>query len=244
MQFGLLGKSLGYSFSAAYFKAKFQAQGLMDHHYRNCEIPEVKEFLKLLQEEEWAGFNVTIPYKEQIIPYLADLDTAAQAIGAVNTLVPYQGNWKGFNTDYLGFQKAIQKAWPGVAFHSALVLGTGGASKAVAYALGQMGCRVQMVSRKPTAEEWSYQVAQNNLAQFKLIVNSTPLGTWPNIDECPALEPIGDLRDQYFMDLIYNPKETKWLSKARSQGAQILNGESMLRWQAEYAWELWQAAQY
>lgn len=244
MQFGLLGKSLVHSFSASYFKAKFEAQGLMDHHYRNCEIPNIEQVVKLWQDEDWAGFNVTIPYKEQIIPYLAELDSAAHDIGAVNTLVPQQGQWKGYNTDYLGFQKAISERWPKEEFKTALVLGTGGASKAVEYALRQMGCSVQMVSRIPKGEEWSYREAQNKLAQFKLIVNTTPLGTWPDIDQCPALEPRGDLKGQFFMDLIYNPKETKWLSKARAQGAEILNGESMLKWQAEYAWALWQAAQY
>jgi len=239
MRFGLIGKSLKHSFSASYFQDKFLKLGLTQHQYLNCELAEIKEINDLWSSQEWHGFNVTIPYKESIIPFLAGLSADAKAIGAVNTLLPKGDAWWGFNTDHIGFRKAIEGKWPNRKFTRALVLGTGGASKAVVYALEQMGTEVQLVSRTHNQQAISYSEAQKRLHHFQLIINTSPIGTSPNIEDCPALIPQGELSAYCFMDLIYNPEETKWLQLARQSGAEILNGYSMLIHQAEAAWEIW-----
>jgi len=240
MQFGLIGKSLVHSFSAAYFQAKFEKLHLSDYRYLNCELPSIDELSSLLADGQWQGFNVTIPYKEACIPFLDGLSPDAQSIGAVNTLVCKGDTWWGYNTDHLGFRRALEEAWPQMKVNKALVLGSGGASKAVNYALEQMEIESQIVSRNPTKEQIDYQEAQFRIQEFPLIINTSPLGTFPEVEVMPPLEPKGDLSGHYFMDLIYNPEETLWLQKARAAGASVLNGKSMLVYQAEAAWKLWQ----
>jgi shikimate dehydrogenase len=242
MNLGLIGKSLVHSFSVAYFEAKFQELALKNHHYHNCELAQIEDFPSLAQRRNWSGFNVTIPYKEQIIPFLNSLSAEAQAIGAVNTLVPEADGWRGYNTDYLGFQKAIKEQWPQLKVKKALVLGTGGAAKAVVYALEQWGSEVQLVSRSPKGQEINYQEAGRRIHDFDLVVNTTPLGTYPALEELPPLNLPQQLEEQFFIDLIYNPQESRWLRMAAERGAQTQNGAAMLKWQAEYAWSLWQDA--
>ena len=242
MKLGLIGKSLKHSFSARYFQDKFRSLNLDQHQYLNCELAQIEDLPDLWSSQDWQGFNVTIPYKEAIIPFLAGLSADAQAISAVNTLVPNGDSWWGFNTDHIGFRKAIEEKWPDRNFNQALILGTGGASKAVVFALKQMGVKTQLVSRSPNRDMISYAEAQDKIAQYQLLVNTSPSGTSPNIEECPALIPQGDLTHHCFMDLIYNPVETKWLRLARQSGAETLNGYSMLIHQAEAAWDLWKQA--
>lgn len=239
MNLGLFGESLGYSFSASYFKAKFEREGLLHHHYSNCELPSIEAVQAYLDSPDWQGFNVTIPYKQSIIPFLDGLSPDAKAIGAVNTLKRSEGKWFGYNTDHLGFRKAIINKWPDLKPNRALVLGSGGASKAIIYALKQMEVAVQLVSRSPNAEAISYLDAQNQLLNFPLVINTSPLGTFPDVEQMPLLIPQGDLQNHYFMDLIYNPERSLWLQKAEESGAQICNGYPMLVQQAEAAWEIW-----
>lgn len=242
MKFGLIGKSLLHSFSAAYFNARFQNEGPAGALYQNCELAQIEAVKPLLKDSSWTGFNVTIPYKEAIIPYLDELSPEARAIGAVNTLQRKRGQWIGHNTDHLGFRRALEEVSTLKQISEALVLGSGGASKAVQYALGQMGISSRLVSRNPGDGAVSYSEAQRELQNIHLIINTTPLGTYPQVEQSPPLKPSGDLRDHFFMDLIYNPKESRWLQKAREAGAQTLNGYSMLIHQAEAAWEIWQEA--
>lgn len=242
MQLGLIGKSLVHSFSASYFKAKFEDLGLKNYQYHNCELNSISEFPALIAHQKWQGFNVTIPYKETIIPFLAGLSVDAEAIGAVNTLVPSEQGWIGYNTDHLGFARALKERWSQANFQNALILGTGGAAKAVVFALSQMACHCQWVSRQPIDGQIDYQEAARRISDFELIVNTTPLGTFPEIDAAPPLKLPSSLEGQYCIDLIYNPPQSAFLKNTSSLGAEVMNGAAMLKWQAEYAWQLWQEA--
>lgn len=239
MRLGLIGETLGYSFSAPYFAAKFEQLNLAGHSYENVEIPSMDALESLLESSDFDGFNVTIPYKEKVMPLLNSLSKEAESIGAVNTLVRKNGGWHGANTDHIGFRRALEEATAFEDIPKALVLGSGGASKAIGFALGEMGIAYRIVSRKKQAGSLSYHQAQAQLSNYKLVVNTTPIGTFPNLEERPGLLPQGDLTEHFFMDLIYNPEETNWLSLAKSAGAQVLNGKSMLVYQAEAAWEIW-----
>jgi shikimate dehydrogenase len=241
-KFGLLGKNISYSFSRKYFSEKFQKLGLLDYKYGNFDIPEIEEFPFLLyhREDEYRGLNVTIPYKEAIIRYLDDIDEDAKKIGAVNTIkVTDDNKLVGYNTDYYGFQKSIE---PFIKDHhkNALILGTGGASKAIAYALNKMNIAYKFVSRKVDENMFLYSVLnQDILEKHTVIINCTPIGTHPNVNECPNI-PFQFVTDKHlFFDLIYNPAETKFLIEAKKRGATIKNGYEMLELQAEKSWEIW-----
>lgn len=241
--FGLIGKNIEYSFSRAYFSEKFAAENI-PAVYLNFDLSEVSEIAKVLVEyPEVAGFNVTIPYKEEIIPYLDELDETAEEIGAVNTIkVCDNGNLKGFNTDYFGFTEALkpnlQKQHKG-----ALILGTGGASKAVAFALKQLGIKFKYVSRSATSatqDKIAYtELNKKYFDQYQLIINCTPLGTFPNISEYPSIPTEHLTKDHLVFDLIYNPPITQLMQLAAQQGATVINGQRMLEFQAEKAWEIW-----
>lgn len=239
MRLGLIGESLDYSFSASYFAAKFEQLSLTKHSYDNIEIPSIRALQTFLEETDYDGLNVTIPYKEAVLPFLQSIDPEAEAIGAVNTLVRRNGAWHGANTDHLGFRKALEERDAFRSRTKALVLGSGGASKAICFALDKLGVAYQLVSRTEQSGRLSYHQAQAKLAEFELVINTTPLGTFPRVEERPPLLPQGDLSRHFFMDLIYNPTQTKWLSLAKEAGAQVLNGNSMLIYQAEAAWEIW-----
>lgn len=244
MQFGLIGKTLSHSFSKSYFEKKFRDLGLSGYSYVNFEIPSVSDFPKILPEHSGlAGLNVTIPYKETIIPFLDDLSQEAKEIGAVNCVKIQNGKKTGYNTDAYGFGQSI-KPFLDTNHERALILGTGGASKAVAYALKKVGVEVYFVTSSNTKEKPnSFFYSELNefvMNAFKLVVNTTPLGTSPKEKESP------DLPYQFFgenhlaYDLIYNPEETEFLRKAKGAGALTINGLSMLHLQAEKSWEIWQ----
>lgn len=243
--YGLLGYPLGHSFSASFFNEKFRREGI-DAEYRNFELPEIGELMELLAElTELRGLNVTIPYKQQILPYLTDLSPQARQIGAVNTVRlvhDSDGNLtelKGFNTDAPAFARTLAPLLPDEAV-SALVLGTGGASKAVGAALSWLGIEHRFVSRTPAPGQLAYnQLSAEIMAANHLIVNTTPLGMHPKTDTCPPI-PYELLTPAHICyDLVYNPEETLFLKNAAARGATIRNGLSMLHLQALLAWQIW-----
>ncbi len=242
-KFGLIGKNISHSFSQGYFLEKFKNLKLENHKYRNYDLPEISEFpfITYHREEEFGGFNVTIPYKQSIIKYLSKLDADAQEIGAVNTIkVTDDNELIGFNTDIYGFESSLK---PLLKLHhkNALILGTGGASKAIAFVLSKLNIDFQFVSRNPISEDiLSYNsLSKTTIEEHQLIINCTPLGTYPNIQDCPDA-PYEFLTDTHFLyDLIYNPSETKFLKLGKQQGAIIKNGLEMLELQAEKSWEIW-----
>lgn len=240
--YGLIGKSLGHSFSKVYFTKKFLKEGREDV-YENFKIASIELFPQVIAAHpELKGLNVTIPYKEAILPYLDEIDDEARIIGAVNTITIEKGKLIGYNTDAFGFKQSIKPFLRNV-HEKALILGTGGASKAVAYTLENLGIDVAYLTRIPKTEN-QFSYAQCNdimMNAFKLIVNCTPLGTYPKVEETPPL-PIEFLgNDHLVIDLIYNPPETKLLQLAKEQGADVLNGETMLREQAEKSFRIWEA---
>ncbi|MDP5093410.1 MAG: shikimate dehydrogenase [Polaribacter sp.] len=240
--FGLLGRNISYSFSRDYFTDKFQKLHLNNHSYVNFDMQHCDEFPNIISSEKnLKGLNVTIPYKQEIIPFLDELDEIAKQIGAVNTIKITKNNTlKGYNSDAVGFEKSIK---PLLKNHhqKALILGTGGASKAVAYVFQKNNISFQFVSRNPEAiQEISYKnLTQEILESHTIIVNCSPLGTSPNIDKYPDI-PYQFLNQQHLLyDLIYNPEETVFLSKGKKQGATIKNGFEMLQLQAEESWRIW-----
>ena len=238
-KFGLIGKSLSHSFSREYFSKKFLNQGL-DAFYENFEFSSINAVKSLKKESNLKGFNVTIPYKTEIIPFLDELSDEAQEIGAVNTVKVIGDKWIGYNTDAFGFKQMIAPFLKGHQ-HKALLIGTGGASKAVAYVFEKIGLEVNYLSQNPQERNhFGYEdVNENMIAFHKVIVNCTPLGTFPNVDEKPNLAYEAFTPEHLAIDLIYNPKETKFLSLAKAQGAKTLNGLTMLEQQAEKSWEIW-----
>jgi len=238
MHFGLIGKSLSHSFSKVYFTKKFREANL-SHDYVNCELESIAELPSLLAQKDWRGFNVTIPYKEQILNYVDVLSPAVQSIGAANVILIHQQKRHAYNTDYLGFRQDLQDFLSAARPQKALILGSGGASKAVVYALQQMGIETQLVGRNANANKWDYHQASEQLAHFPLVINCSPLGTSPNVTEMPALKLLGDLSGHFFYDLIYNPSETRLLKEASLAGAKTRNGQQMLILQAEASWKIW-----
>lgn len=238
-RYGLLGKNISYSFSKGYFTQKFNDLGLDDHSYENFDIQDISEFETVTRQDNIKGLNVTIPYKESVIPFLDELDTKAEKIGAVNTIKFTKKGLKGFNTDAHGFQKSLE---PLLRPHhtKALILGTGGASKAVHFVLGELGIASTYVSRNKEREQYTYEELDRAIIEENtLIVNCTPLGTHPNIEQKPDLpyQYIG--KKHLLYDLIYNPEKTTFLALGEANGATICNGLKMLQEQAEEAWEIW-----
>lgn len=238
-KFGLLGKKLDYSFSKTYFTDFFE-QNNIDASYENIEVADLKTWFEANQHADFAGFSVTIPYKETIIPFLDELSPEAEAIGAVNAVKNDHGKWIGYNTDAFGFGQSI-KPFLNNNHERALILGTGGASKAVAYVLKNIGLVVIFASRNPTeSNQFSYDSINEYMVNAcKMIVNCTPIGTFPNTTEKPNF-PTELLTEKHLVvDLIYNPEKTQLLQEAEAKGALILNGYSMLKEQAKKAWEIW-----
>jgi len=239
--YGLIGKNISYSFSGKYFTEKFEKEQIGDSLYKIFDIPDITHFLQIIKKnKELKGLNVTIPYKQEIIPYLDKLSSKAEQIGAVNVIrVTKNGKLKGYNSDCYGFEKSIT---PLLQPHhtKALILGTGGASKAIEFVLNKLGIQYKFVSRKPVEGQFTYEeLSQEILSEYTIIINCTPLGTFPNIEDCPALN-YSFLSDKHLaFDLVYNPSETKFLRLAKSQGAITQNGYDMLVFQAEKAWKIW-----
>ena len=241
--YGLLGYPLVHSFSQNYFNQKFESESI-DAEYINFEIPDVGMLMEVVAENEnLNGLNVTIPYKEQVIPFLDEIDPAASEVGAVNVIKFIRGKdglrLKGYNSDIIGFTDSI-KSLLKPHHQSALVLGTGGAAKAVSYSLRKLGLEVQLVSRRKSANTLVYEeLTKNDLKNHKVIVNTTPLGMYPNVDTCPDI-PYRYLTSQHLCyDLIYNPDETLFLKNSRLAGAQVKNGLEMLLLQAFASYSIW-----
>lgn len=238
--FGLIGKKLDHSFSPSYFAQKFEKESIINSQYLAFPLKEIEGFPTLVQQQtNLVGLNVTIPYKTTIIPFLDSLDSAATQIGAVNTIKFINGHLKGFNTDVYGFEQSLLPLLK--PYHQqALVLGTGGAAKAVVYVLNQLKIPFQYVSRSPSSSQLSYtQINSQLLKEHLIIINTTPLGMHPNTAQAAAI-PYAALGDKHLVyDLVYNPLKTMFLAKAEAQGAIIKNGLDMLHLQAEKAWEIW-----
>jgi len=240
--YGLIGYPLKHSFSKRYFAEKFRREGI-DARYDLYELQRIDDFPELVKMPGLCGLNVTIPYKESVIPFLNELDEVAEKIGAVNVIKFLRKNnhlWlKGYNSDIIGFEKAIIPFLK--TFHDkALLLGTGGAAKAISFVLAAHNIKVTHVSRKPGINKITYNDLNEELMrEHKLIINATPLGTYPNLCSCPDI-PYEHLTPQHILfDVVYNPPKTLFLKKGEEQGATIINGETMLSGQAEAAWEIW-----
>lgn len=239
--YGLIGYPLGHSFSAKFFNDKFLQEGI-NEHYELFQIPEIGMLNDIIsQHPDLKGINVTIPYKEQVVPYLTDISDDAKEIGAVNVIRIGNGGktLEGFNTDAIGFRDSITPLLK-PHMNKALVLGTGGASRAVSYVLKDLGLEVTKVSRSHSLSTITYDMLDDNImSSHHIIVNTTPLGTWPNIDNCPSI-PYNLLTPRHLCyDLVYNPEKTKFLTKASANGAVVKNGLEMLHRQAIAAWEIW-----
>lgn len=236
--FGLIGAKLGHSFSKGFFTDLFTKQEIQAD-YSNFELTAIDEVQPLL-DGRLSGFNVTIPYKEAILPYLDELSEEAKQIGAVNTVKISNGKSIGYNTDAFGFHQSI-KPFLTNQHERALIFGTGGASKAVAFIFKQIGLDVLYVSRgEKGGNVFGYEdVNEHMLRACKVIVNTTPVGMYPNVDDLLPLPYEALTEDHLVIDLIYNPEETAFLSRAKAAGAVTLNGASMLKEQALKAWSIW-----
>lgn len=239
--FGLIGYPLSHSFSKKYFREKFSREGIMHNHYELFPIENINQLPLLLKNNpELIGLNVTIPYKQAVLPFLHELDPEAAGVGAVNCIRIGNGRLRGYNTDVYGFKESLLQLIP-VPFHGkALVLGTGGAAKAVLYVLTGLGIDYITVSRSRGQADLVYEdIDANVLNDTLLIVNTTPLGMAPNVHTVPSL-PYEFLTKKHILyDLVYNPEKTLFLDHGEKQGCRIINGIPMLHLQAEKAWQIW-----
>ena len=240
--FGLLGETLGYSFSRKYFTEKFEKEHLSNFTYDNYEMPNLDDFCVIWDHiPSLVGLNVTIPYKTAVIPFLDAISKEAKKINAVNTIVRIEGKLIGYNTDVIGFNKSLTKFIGGEKPPKhALILGTGGAAQAVKFVLSDLGIQFLEVSRSPNENQVSYQrITGETMASHHLIINTTPLGTHPNTSECPDI-PYQFITEKHLLfDLIYNPEKTLFLRRGEEAGAKIKNGYQMLEEQAEASWRIW-----
>lgn len=246
-RYGLIGRALSHSFSKDHFTDKFRREGLSDHRYDLFELPAIGDLPELIAETSaLRGFNVTIPYKESIIPYLDGLDPLAAAVGAVNTVVVNEGRLIGHNTDVHGFRtlvrpvlESLQEAASDIR-PRALVLGSGGASRAVAYVLRESGIRFRVVSRDRSRGELTWGMLDRTvIGVCRLIINTTPLGMYPDVDSAPPLPYEALTPKHVLLDLVYNPERTRFLKHGADMGARTVGGIGMLREQAEEAWRIW-----
>jgi len=241
--YGLIGQTLHHSFSRRYFSEKFRSEHLLDSQYRNFELKDLgKEIPQLKSDPEIKGLNVTIPYKTEIIPFLNEMSSECRQINACNCIKTGSGKWIGYNTDVIGFERSFTPFLKPFQ-QKALILGTGGASNAVAFVLKKLNIDFVKVSRKEKGES-SHQISYNDLSEqtmqeFQIVINTTPLGTFPNVNECPDLPYEFITERHYFFDLIYNPSKSLFLSLAEKHGAFIENGDKMLMIQAEESWRIW-----
>ncbi len=239
-RYGLLGRTLTHSFSAGYFAEKFKTLDITDAVYENFELASIEQLPQLLSKHpEMKGLNVTIPYKEEVLPFLTERNVIVEAIGACNTIKFEGDRLCGYNTDVVGFRKALESQLK-LHHKKALVLGTGGAAKAVCYVLNQLSIEYNLVSRKKEESVCGYEdLNEQMLSAHQVLINTTPLGTYPNINENPPV-PYEFITPQHFLfDLIYNPAKTKFLAEGEKRGAQISNGHQMLIEQAEESWRIW-----
>lgn len=241
--YGLIGLTVSHSFSKAYFDEKFFREGLRDHRYELFPLKNIEEIETLFKETKGLkGLNVTIPYKESVMKYLDEIYPVAKFIGAVNVIKIANGKRIGFNTDSDAFYETLSHWLPKDKTYQALILGTGGSSKAVQKALKKMSIDFKLVSRDKKHGDYDYEDLKKNpkiITDSKLIINTTPLGMHPNTDAMPAVDLDHITKDHYVYDLIYNPARTQFLQKAEMHGATIKNGLEMLHVQAEKSWEIW-----
>ncbi len=242
--YGLIGQSLSHSFSERYFKQKFYKEGLTDCDYRNFEIPVIEDFLELIKLfPELRGVNVTIPYKRQIMKYLDFIDDEAKQAGAVNVVLikkyQHKNILRGYNTDIYGFESTVLNVLKNTKV-KALILGTGGAAHSVSYVFRKLGIEYDYVSRISQIEvKFLYQdLSERIMNEYKLIVNTTPLGMYPHTDTAPAIPYEYLTKEHILIDLIYNPPLTKFLEYGKNAGSTIVNGQEMLIKQAEKTWEI------
>jgi shikimate dehydrogenase len=239
---GLIGYPISHSFSKKYFQTKFEQENITNYEYELYPLEKIEDFPQLLQKNpELVGLNVTIPHKQNIIPYLDEVDGFAQKIGAVNTIQIKNGKTKGYNTDYVGFMESLKNWIEDTKKLEALILGTGGASKAVQVALQTLQIPFKLVSRSGNEKNvLSYNsLNEEVMTENLLIINTTPMGMYPNIEDFPKI-PYQYLSQEHFLyDLVYNPEETEFLKKGTIQKSKTKNGLEMLYLQAEAAWNIW-----
>ncbi len=240
--YGLIGKTLKHSFSKKYFTEKFEKEGITGCEYQLFELAKIHEFRTLVTNTPTLkGLNVTIPYKQEVIPFLSRLSPQAEKIGAVNVIkFEKDGSLTGYNSDYEGFKNSLLTFLDGKTPQKALILGTGGASKAVKVALEDLNIAVQFVSRTATENQLSYEaLSEYIMEQHQLIINTTPLGTYPNVDDFPKIPYQAVSSAHFCYDLVYNPATTEFMKRSQQNGAKVMNGLPMLIGQAEAAWEIW-----
>jgi shikimate dehydrogenase len=241
-RYGLIGYPLSHSFSENYFATKFRNEGITDSVYQNFPLEHISMVEKLLAETpDLKGLNITIPYKEKILPYLTESNEIVREIGACNCLKVDRSGLRGFNTDTVGFERSLSTLLQ--SHHTkALILGHGGAAKAIAYVFEKLGIEFLYVVRRPVATENAILITEMSdsiLSSHTVIVNCTPLGMYPNIDECPSINYNALTDKHYLYDLIYNPDKTLFLRNGERQGSTIKNGHEMLVIQAEESWRIW-----
>ncbi|MEN8138576.1 MAG: shikimate dehydrogenase [Bacteroidota bacterium] len=240
-EFGLIGRNISYSFSEGYFTKKFEELGITDCKYSTFDLKEISDLKELLESKpNLKGFNITIPYKEDVLAFLDDIDESAKSIKAVNTVIIENGKLIGYNTDTFGFKTSIKPFFE-PQHRKALILGTGGAAKAIAFVLKELGVDFFFVSRNPKKDD---EVAYSDLTEqaiknFPFIINCSPVGTYPDVDSAPGIPYEGITSGHLLYDLVYNPEETKFLKNGKERGAATVNGLSMLHHQAEEAWRIW-----
>lgn len=244
--YGLIGYRLGYSFSKGFFTEKFEKEGLKDYEYANFELDSIEEFPGIFEKNDHiAGLNCTIPYKQQIMPYLDEIDSEAAEVGAINTVKILRRDGKirlkGYNTDIYGFENSL-KPMLNEKHKKALILGTGGASKAIKYILDKLG--IEYVSASIEEELFEKEIRYNQIDEALInesliLINATPLGTYPKVDACADIPYQYISKDHVLFDLVYNPEETLFMKKGKAQGASVKNGLEMLHLQAIKAWEIW-----
>lgn len=243
-RYGLIGHPLTHSFSQRYFTEKFARENIADCRYDLFDLPDIAGLSDLLQTPNLRGLNVTIPHKQAVFPYLDWLDDSARRVGAVNVIrIEEDGSRTGFNSDYYGFKQSLTEWFADIGFAvsglEALVLGTGGASKAVTVALEDLGIPFRPVSRTKSYLTVSYDDLPELITDYRLIINTSPVGTYPGVTEAPAL-PYSLLTSRHALyDLVYNPAETTFMRLGHERGAAVQNGHRMLVLQAERAWEIW-----
>lgn len=241
-RYGLIGKNLSYSFSKTFFTYKFENENRKDS-YVNFEIDAIEDFPAIVKKHpDLKGLNVTIPYKESVIDYLDKVDKEALKIGAVNTIkFAKDGRLIGYNTDHYGFAKALADFFP-IKEKTALILGSGGASKAIKYVLDTMEFQYHIVSRNASEGMLTYdQLNREIISNHYLIINCTPLGTYPEIGQCPKLPYQHLSEDNVLFDLVYNPRETEFMKRGFVKGARVTNGLKMLEFQAKKSWKIWKS---
>lgn len=242
-QYGLIGYPLTHSFSKKYFTEKFQQENITDCSYENFPLEDINQLSELLQLPYLKGLNVTIPYKESVLSFLTEQSDVVKATGACNCIKIEAGKLKGFNTDVVGFEQSLKKFLK--PYHTkALIFGTGGAAKAVEYVLQKLDIDYLLVSRKKgNAKTISYhELKVELLQQYLLLINTTPLGMYPKIDDCPDIAYDYLTPKHHLFDLVYNPEKTLFLKNGEAKGASIQNGHEMLLLQAEESWKIWNEA--